>query len=91
MGSVLAAHYVVSVLLIFFGLGLFLRRHVLNKRPLPTAAQQAGLAAMELFQTPQQRQAVEELEYTKKDWSAEAKAGDDIETHLAKRRGPDRS
>ena len=89
MGSVLAALYILSVLLIFFGLGLFLKRHVLNKRPLPTAAQQAGLAAMELFQTPEQRQAVEELEYTKKDWSDEAKAGDDIETHLAKHRGSD--
>ena len=91
MGSALAALYVVLVLLIFFGLGLFLKRHVLNKHPLPTAAQQAGLAAMALFQTPEQRQAVEELEYTKKDWSDEAKAGDDIETHLAKHRGPDRS
>ncbi|OYV98374.1 MAG: hypothetical protein B7Z68_01055 [Acidobacteria bacterium 21-70-11] len=89
MGSVLAALYILSVLLIFFGLGLFLKRHVLNKRPLPTAAQQAGLAAMELFQTPNQRQAVEELEYTKKDWSDEAAAGEDIETHLAKHRGSD--
>ena len=91
MGSVLAALYVVLVLLIFFGLGLFLKRHVLNKHPLPTAAQQAGLAAMALFQTPEQRQAVEELEYTKKDWCDEAKAGDDIETHLGKHRGPDRN
>ena len=89
MGSVLAALYVVLVLLIFFGLGLFLKRHVLNKHPLPTAAQQAGLAAMALFQTPEQRQAVEELEYTKKDWSDEAKAGDDIETHLARHRRAD--
>ena len=91
MGSVFAALYVVLVLLTFFGLGLFLKRHVLNKRPLPTASRQAGLAAMALFQTPEQRQAVEELEYTKKDWTDEAKAGDDIETHLAKHRGPDRS
>ncbi len=91
MSSVLAAVYVALVLLIFFGLGLFLKRHVLNKHPLPTASRQAGLAAMALFQTPEQRQAVEELEYTKKDWSDEAKAGDDIETHLGKHRGPDRN
>jgi hypothetical protein len=88
MGSVLAALYVGLVLLIFFGLGLFLKRHVLSKHPLPTAAQQAGLAAMALFQTPEQRQAVEELEYTKNDWTDEAKAGDDIDTHLTRRRGP---
>ncbi len=83
MGSVLAALYVVLVLLVFFGLALFLKRHVLNRHPLPTAVRQAGLASMELFQTPEQRQAVEELEYTKKDWTDEAKAGDDIETHLS--------
>ena len=35
MGSVLAALYILSVLLIFLGLGLFLKRHLLNKRPLP--------------------------------------------------------
>jgi hypothetical protein len=89
MGSVIAAVYILVALLIFFGLGLFLKRHVLTRHPLPTSAQQAGLAAMELFQTPDQRQAVEELEFTKKDWTDETKAGDDIETHLAKRRGLD--
>ncbi len=38
MGSVLAALYILSVLLIFLGLGLFLKRHVLNKHPLPGPA-----------------------------------------------------
>jgi hypothetical protein len=37
-GELLAALYVLLVLLVFFGLGFFLKRHVLNKRPLPTAA-----------------------------------------------------
>ena len=82
MGSALAAVYILVVLLILFAVGVFLKRHVLNRHPLPTAAQQAGLSAMALFQTPEQRQAVEELEFTKKDWTDEAKTGDDIETHL---------
>ncbi len=76
MGSVLAAVYILTVLLIFFALGLFLKRHVLNRHPLPTAAQQAGLSAMALFQTPEQRQAVKELEFTKNDWRDEAVSGE---------------
>ena len=92
-GSVFAVVYVLAVLLICFGIILFLKRHVLNKRPLPTAAQQAGLAAMQIFQTPEQHQAVEEVEFRKKDWKEEAKDGDDIESHLGKGRrpGPDQT
>ena len=89
MGSVLAAVYFLVVLLIFSALAVFLKRHVLNRHPLPTAAQQAGLSAMAMFQTPEQRQAVEELEYTKRDWTDEAKAGDDIGTRLAKPHQPE--
>ncbi len=76
MGNLLAALYILVVLLVLYALAVFLKRHVLSRHPLPTAAQQAGLSAMELFQTPEQRSAVEELEYTKKDWTDEAKAGE---------------
>jgi hypothetical protein len=40
------------------------------------------LAATEHFQTPDQRHAVGELEYTEKDWTDEAKASDGLGRRL---------